>query len=79
MVARTRKKPTKPKQCKCCESVNKQLLTHGLKLDSRIGLDFDSRSMQTVYPLVAVVSVKTGKLKGKTVVCNYCPFCGVKK
>lgn len=74
-----KKKSTKTKACNCCEDVDKRLASHGLKLDSRIGLDFDSKSMATVAPLVAVVSVKTGKLKDKTVVCNYCPFCGVKK
>lgn len=76
-MAKTKKKT---EGCNCIQSVNEQLKDSGYELETRMAMNFDTGSIKTIGPVLAVQKrdgVKRAKQK-PTVLCSYCPVCGKK-
>lgn len=62
--------------CSCISKINKELKTIGLELE----LSFRMPSCASFVPIHTIkVDPKDRKIKPKTFIPNYCPFCGEKR
>lgn len=68
----------KLKRCNCVEQVNLELEKYNACLRTKLIADFKTREMdrRIVLPLSKRDSTKKSKLP--TVLCTYCPICGIK-
>ena len=70
---------SKTKKCKCVEAVNAQLKDSGVKLVQHMQFNFQTGKGSMSGPCIEVCKIeKASRKKLLTVMCSYCPFCGIK-
>ena len=74
------KKKTKTSRCNCLELCNQDLKKKGLKLATKLRVNFKTMRFGEIGPLLMIERLPEAskKVPVPVMLCAFCPFCGAK-